>query len=353
MMDGIIKADGTSRLMRAALPATYEEFKAQAAAGTFPLDILFNEAGWSQLPTFLSKANLLKDRTANLFGLGADAVPDDVFFKLSELYKHNWYRKAVGYEEVQTSTTSGTLIDETNYGTVTYSNAIEIDQQTGKISLVNPSTVYVSNNRAAESVLSGKYCYRLKGSTGENFSEVLFIPTSGVSWTYNTGSPRFVRPSPCFVVTSKQVISEEKEYLSSYDENAYPKGGISGGYEWGYFGFPFDNAKFAPKIATGSYTGTGTYGASNPNSLTFDFEPRLWGIYAIVYLSTHLVYAAAVTLLPWRERGSCSMGYPFSTTKVFANTVSYEGNTVRWFSTVGHEEQFNHSNMEYYYIAIG
>ena len=29
------------------------------------------------------------------------------------------------------------------------------------------------------------------------------------------------------------------------------------------------------KIQTGSYVGTGTYGASNPCSLTFDFEPKL------------------------------------------------------------------------------
>ena len=29
------------------------------------------------------------------------------------------------------------------------------------------------------------------------------------------------------------------------------------------------------KIQTGSYVGTGTYGASNPCSLTFDFVPKL------------------------------------------------------------------------------
>ena len=29
------------------------------------------------------------------------------------------------------------------------------------------------------------------------------------------------------------------------------------------------------KIAAGSYVGTGTYGSSNPNSLTFDFVPKI------------------------------------------------------------------------------
>lgn len=83
MNDGIIKADGTSRLMRAELPATYEEFKAQAAAGTLPMDILFNAAGWTQLPTFLNKGALLKDLTAALFGLDETAVPDDVLAKIA------------------------------------------------------------------------------------------------------------------------------------------------------------------------------------------------------------------------------------------------------------------------------
>ena len=31
------------------------------------------------------------------------------------------------------------------------------------------------------------------------------------------------------------------------------------------------------RIETGSYVGTGTYGASNPNTLTFGFVPKVWG----------------------------------------------------------------------------
>ena len=69
MKDGIIKDAGKSRLIKAVFPATYEEFKKMAAAGTLPLDILFNADGWSQAPTFLNKANLLTDDTATLLGL--------------------------------------------------------------------------------------------------------------------------------------------------------------------------------------------------------------------------------------------------------------------------------------------
>lgn len=107
MMDGIIKADGTSRLMRAELPATYEEFRAKCRDGAQPLDILFNALGWSQLPTFLNKANLLKDQTADMFGLGTDAVPDDVLATIKSLIdaaSTNADKKA----KIATGTYSGT-----------------------------------------------------------------------------------------------------------------------------------------------------------------------------------------------------------------------------------------------------
>lgn len=88
MIDGIIKNDGTSRLMRATLPATYEEFKSACEAGTQSLDVLFNEAGWTQLPDFLNKGNLWADDTAALFGLEVDSVPNDGFKKVYEQNKN-------------------------------------------------------------------------------------------------------------------------------------------------------------------------------------------------------------------------------------------------------------------------
>lgn len=85
MNDGIIKGDGTSRKMKATLPATYEEFKQAVAAGEQTLDVVFNAPGWEQQPTFLNKQNLLQDVTAAILGMGSDAVPDDAFSKLIEL----------------------------------------------------------------------------------------------------------------------------------------------------------------------------------------------------------------------------------------------------------------------------
>lgn len=63
MRDGIISEQMKSRLIKAGLPATYEDLVALAANTGIPADILFNEDGWRQLPTYLSKANLLSDAT--------------------------------------------------------------------------------------------------------------------------------------------------------------------------------------------------------------------------------------------------------------------------------------------------
>lgn len=82
MKDGKIKQSGNSRLIKGQLPSTYAEFAAKVAAGTQGLDFLFNPDGWSQLPTFLNKAALLKDGTASILGLPNTAVPDDAFLAL-------------------------------------------------------------------------------------------------------------------------------------------------------------------------------------------------------------------------------------------------------------------------------
>ena len=90
MKDGIIKNDGTSRLIRSVADfktkyPTYDAFVAALVAGTLPLDVLFNADGWSQQPDFLNKANLLADDTAALFsGLPENPVPDDVLRILSK-----------------------------------------------------------------------------------------------------------------------------------------------------------------------------------------------------------------------------------------------------------------------------
>lgn len=91
MQDGIIAGNGNSRYLKTVSAAlglypTYEDFMAALIAGTFPIDLNgTNAAGWTQQGTALNKANLLTDATAALFGLGSNAVPNDVLAKVKTL----------------------------------------------------------------------------------------------------------------------------------------------------------------------------------------------------------------------------------------------------------------------------
>lgn len=69
MQDGILKGTGNSRYLKSIADfltqyPTYEDMVAALVAGTLPIDLNgINTAGWSQVPTYLNKANLLSDTT--------------------------------------------------------------------------------------------------------------------------------------------------------------------------------------------------------------------------------------------------------------------------------------------------
>ena len=92
MIDGIISGNGTSRLLRSVnnfktLYPTYDDFAAALISGALPIDILFNESGWDQVPDFLNKGTLISDETAALYpDLPDNPVPDDVFKAIGPYY---------------------------------------------------------------------------------------------------------------------------------------------------------------------------------------------------------------------------------------------------------------------------
>ena len=104
---------------------------------------------------------------------------------------------------------------------------------------------------------------------------------------------------------------------------------------------PADQIKDGVKIATGSYTGTGTYGASHPNSLTFEFEPKLVLVnensqYGLIAIKDCAAALAAVNTMQQR--------------------VTWENKTVSWYCTGTKQSAFNQYNAAgttYNYIAIG
>lgn len=96
------------------------------------------------------------------------------------------------------------------------------------------------------------------------------------------------------------------------------------------------------QIETGSYVGTGTYGSSNPNSLTFGFEPKFF-----ICISSR-----GKPCLSSQSDGTMWV-YGFTYGGNYNTpTFSLSGNTLRWYSdTVG--PQLNKEGETYFYAAIG
>ena len=369
MKAGIIKADGTSRLMRATLPATYEAFRAAAAAGTLPLDVLFNESGWSQQPTFLNKANLLKDATAAMFGLGADAVPDHAFAALGK-YNYYWWKRRYntsGWKESRGNTVYHDVayVSVPTYFEISYSDSIRFDSL-GKATLVNPDKLTGKNTTDASylSVLLGKYIqvtlapYTSGSSPNPNLKDlkVAFVPedTSDFSSKYSDGI--YVVRFSCAEITG--VYDEGTvgawETVQSVDRNAYPDSGVVDGYEYEYLGIPFDNAVEAIKIETGSYFGTGTFGAASPSTLTFSNVPKMVVIKSTADSFTYVFYPYQLSEeYPEFQKAYCWDSLNNLSVSGNIRYAKFSGTTLSWYYTSsGANYQMNTAGTRYEYLAF-
>lgn len=105
--------------------------------------------------------------------------------------------------------------------------------------------------------------------------------------------------------------------------------------------------KNSAKIQTGSYVGTGTHGADNPCTLTFDKTP--------VLVAVDIGRANKNVTCPPFVRGCtytdyCSAGY--SDANNYGVNVKWTDNSVSWYATNNDTTQMNLPNRTYYYVAI-
>lgn len=362
MQDFVPNGTGNSRYLKSVenfkmLYPTYDNFVAALVDGTLPVDFNgINMSGIAQIGTALNKANLLTDDTAALFGLDTSAVPNDALAFLGRYNCHWWSvlhgQARVEYKEKRTlSAQTIGCSDMNGNGTVTYADSITIDQRRGAISLVSPkTTTFAANHTAAQNEtvllsLRGKYLtdIRLDVAPSVSTGVIVYVPVNAeyrAADVYD-GYSGF-KASTCYVVSAEVVNTPagETTYVHSTDRNAYPDSGTVDSLTYTYLGIPFDNAVTVPKVATGSYTGTGTYGKSNPNSLTFGFVPKF-----VAFSSTR--YTAFGYLLNPGTRA-----YLSGNATGRDQTVTWNNKTVSWYSGDA-QGQLNYTNTEYYYIAIG
>ncbi len=115
-----------------------------------------------------------------------------------------------------------------------------------------------------------------------------------------------------------------------------------------------------PKIATGSYVGTGTAGEEHPNTLTFDFEPKFIAIFSNGEdVSPHNENGGVAPwffVRPWkytnRHFNGSNSNYSYRT------YVTWTDKGVSWYAqhgdgTVNAGNQLNGEGRTYYYFAIG
>lgn len=108
----------------------------------------------------------------------------------------------------------------------------------------------------------------------------------------------------------------------------------------------------AVKIETGSYVGTGTYGSDKPNSLAFSFNPKCVFIVAAAGSAS---YGRGVIFMQGANTFS-GFGTFYATTGTVTSgsvRITWEENTLIFYSTANYTYQQNEYNMTYYYMAIG
>lgn len=133
-------------------------------------------------------------------------------------------------------------------------------------------------------------------------------------------------------------------------------------------------SKVGIRMATGSYVGTGTYGASNPCSLTFDFAPRIVFIFFKRYINE---YGIRYKLDMGNALGTFIFN-PYGLSNEFYIRNGYDAtlngfysyapncyakfddatNTLWWYSTQSASNQANsggdnNAKFEYHYVGIG
>lgn len=315
------------------------------------LDSIVNTLGDINLNNYFTKTQTLTQATAALFGLGTDAVPDDVLAVLGRFNsglcnEYVWSKASTVWEpSLDTNNTSGTkYIYFSDKKKVLYSDQVIADSS--GVTLKNPTTITVTLSN--EGNLAGKY-FRFSTDSATNV-RVFNRSTNSADYVQYT-------ETPVKSVSVQKIVG----YVNSPDPDAYPPANHG---EYTYT--PLGQLGSKVRIATGSYVGTGKYGQSNPNSLTFEFPPDLIIIHSYVYgldtdtpaLSNLLSQSPCIVTdeLTTSYRRGFSPCLNSSAYYGYAKKSS-DGKTVSWYNTKSAGDQLNSgpsNNVDsvYHYIAF-
>ena len=212
----------------------------------------------------------------------------------------------------------------TYYSTLTYASSISINQSTGAISLVNPSSYTFT---ASDNVSDASVYTRFQGKFVKGFleveSKVFFIPSSAYmetnSWTFAQGeeadeqgyefsSDTLESYMPVLINSSKVTSTGSWETISADTSDAYPHSGESGGYEWAYCGRISD---FTPSLyPLGIKTVNLTSASWNNGSYTLQLPCTRYLLWIVNSSATSLQYKDYGGIL-FVDNGKCYGKYRY------------------------------------------
>lgn len=229
--------------------------------------------------------------------------------------------KPAGYTLGEVKT--GTFAMATGNVQYSYASSVSVSDD-GTVSLVSPSSTTLSADASSRTIalsMRGKY---VKATSS--------LSNCGVP--FSSGSVVFL---PADAVVSGTVDIDRYQPVTGY-------AAIPANTTIEYLGCLGDKAR----VQVVSYVGTGTYGSSNPNSLTFDFVPK-----AVFVVGTQYSDGDGIAIMPM------IYGYGFSNRSlndVNANycIVTWNKKNVTWYAFSSNAvSQSNSQGGKYFAVAIG
>ena len=291
---------------------------------------------------YYDKEAIISNNTLTSLGLSESSTPDDVFQLLGRFNNNlgnEYLWGKVTYAENLTAIGRSFILSYSPESSTTaeYGDSISFDSE-GNAFIVNSQTVQVGY--VADGVIDGQNFINLIKGKYVLCNNVLYKFDSGANFSVSTELSKYI-----YVESGGNTVESKIAtfgYVNSQYDDAYPPS-VPDGYVYNALGRLGDKAN----IVTGSYVGTGTYGASNPNTLTFDFEPKL-----VVIKGMDAVSAGTISIF---VRGMIYYTVAYSNEIQLTNfqNCRFLGVKMSWYSTSNNQWQLNKSGATYYYVALG
>ena len=228
-------------------------------------------------------------------------------------------------------------------------------QDGAKLSYFESGTGTSANNKRIANLNGSAAYWWLRSPLTDGASYVWRVSSSGDYGGLNASVSYGIRPA-LILPSTFAVYTDSSGNI--YAEPEYEITDVLGNL----IQIPASQIKDGVKIATGSYTGTGTYGSSSPNSLTFAFEPKLvfmfkdkFPVYGSVSSTTsHPVYGTTIGMTTAYSKSLFNIyGRRSGDDYYLYAKKSSDGKTLSWYHGAGANDQMNGSGATYQYIAIG